>query len=362
MSLFSKIIAWCCGIVLMTGVVYAQSSSGSLVNCGESTPCTFDDLTGIVKGAITTVIAIGMPLLVVFIVYRFVVAWYQVANGNSSAYRDAIKKAGNAVFGFFITILLIGGFLITLLSVFGASEFTTKLIKLFSQAIIPHAYAETLPNPTNIDNLFDFILAALRVIMRFFIYPALIVMWAWTGFSFVYAQGKPEALTKAKKLLMWATVSTFIVFITQGAIMAIKGTAQQVLPGAFPSETRNQTSDTTTTRGGNDGRGVPVDGETNSQCVMSDGTYGIRDINNNCVSNSRTYSSSPCDGKPEGTQCAVQTNGVVGGYSIGVCKSNEEGVFGCYRAQPSDVCLVQDATGNTISGYMNNQLQCAPSR
>jgi hypothetical protein len=65
--------------------------------------------------------------------------------------------------------------------------------------------------------------------MRFFVYPLLIIAWVGTGFAFVFAQGRPEMLTKAKKLLVGAIVSTLIVMMIQGFLMAVKGTTEQVL-------------------------------------------------------------------------------------------------------------------------------------
>jgi hypothetical protein len=78
-------------------------------------------------------------------------------------------------------------------------------------------------------------LKILALVIRFFIYPALIVIWVWTGFAFVLAQGKPDALSKAKKLLVWATISTFVVVMIQAFLFAAKGTVEEILPGSTTS-------------------------------------------------------------------------------------------------------------------------------
>jgi hypothetical protein len=345
MKFFQKIFAFVFSLLLLTGVAYAETTGGSIVTCGETSPCTVDNFVTIVKGAVVLLLMICLPILVVYVVYRFVIAWYQVANGNSSAYRDAVKKAGNAIFGFFMAVLVFGGGLLLLLKIFGAKDFTLKLLNLFSEAFIPHAYAagSTLPLPTTFTNLFDFILAVLRVVMRFFIYPALIAMWAWTGFSFVYAQGRPEALAKAKKLLFWATLSTFIVFITQGAITAMKGTAEQIVPGAFSS--------------GND-----VNPGNQQNCP----TGQRLDANGLCVSSNRGNTATECSGKTNGTICSVQKAGAVGGYVPGTCSSNTDGTFGCNVAVQNDFCLALNATGAQVDGHMVKNsvgtLDCAPIR
>lgn len=344
----TALIAALSSLCITIGLAYAQSSD-SIVQCGESSPCSVDDFVSIVKGAVVLLLAICLPLLVIYIIYRFVVAWYQVANGNSSAYRDAMKKAGNAVVGFFMAVLVFGGGLLVMLNIFGASEFTLKFLKLFSEAFVPHVYAagSTLPLPTTFTNLFDFILAALRVVMRFFIYPAVILMWAWTGFSFVYAQGKPEALAKAKKLLFWAVVSTFIMFVTQGAVMAIKGTAKEILPGAFPQETKTVKNATN-----------PLPGQGCEGGVVS--------IDDTCVPSTKQNTATVCSGKANGTLCSVEKAGAVGGYVGGVCSFNGDGVFDCYVAEQNAFCLTLDATGAQVDGYMVKNsvgtLDCAPTR
>jgi hypothetical protein len=213
---------------------YAQTTD-SIVKCGDLAPCEIGGNAGIgsiVKGALGIVITIGFPLLVIFIAYRFVTAWFSLQQGNANAYKDAIKKAGDAIVGFILIVVLMGGGLYTVLTFFGVKPEFLQILKLFSGGLIEHTYAQavqTLPPPTTQTNLYDFILSALRLVMRFFIYPALVVIWVWTGFSFVLAQGAPEALTKAKKWLMWAFITTFVIVVLQGFLLALRTTALKII-------------------------------------------------------------------------------------------------------------------------------------
>ena len=201
-------------------------------------PCTIQDLGKVVKGLLALVVSIGLPLLIVFVSYRFIMAWFALQQGNANAYKEALEKAGNAVFGFVIIILLIGGFLFVALRFLGVDERVLKIFEILSDAsrgaFIPHAYAATgnyLPNFLSVNNLYDFMLTVLRFIMRFFVYPALIVIWVITGFSFIFAQGNPAKIVTAKKWLIGAFITTFIIFMIQTFLIAIRGTVQNVLPG-----------------------------------------------------------------------------------------------------------------------------------
>lgn len=215
--------------------VFAQTGD-SIVKCGQgttsATACTVGNIGPVVKELLGIVITIGLPLLFIFVAYRFVVAWFSLQQGNANAYKDAIGKAGQAILGFLLIVVLIGGGLYAVLSFFGVKPEFLKILKLFSGGLIEHTYAQTatqLPNPVSVNNLYDFILSALRLVMRFFIYPALVVIWVWTGFSFVLAQGAPEALTKAKKWLMWAFITTLVIVVLQGFLLALRTTALKVI-------------------------------------------------------------------------------------------------------------------------------------
>lgn len=314
-------------IVSIQGAYVSAAISGDEI-CGSSTStkCGIADFKKISQGIFSAIISIGLPLLVVFIIYRFVMAWYSLQQGNASAYKEATKKAGQAILGFLIVVAIMGGLFITMLNFLGVDAKYTDLLKKVSSKIeiIPRAYAARvpagacatsaegtpcvtsgkdgfctkmnngtceeiltgtsvlpsqcatasagwpcttyegtsgaciplaparcmeilpvpadveptsstpmatqLPNPIGVTSLYDFILSVLSLVMKFFIYPALIAMWVWSGFSYVLAQGAPEKLSKTHKLLMWAFVSTLVVFMTQGFLSSLKGSVQKILP------------------------------------------------------------------------------------------------------------------------------------
>jgi hypothetical protein len=412
-------------VSLSYGVVYAQGAqalSGDDV-CGQwdeatktiKNPCTINGIVDVAKNVLAVIIMLGLPLLVVFITYRFVMAWFALQQGNANAYKEALQKAGSALIGFMLIVALFGGLLFAMLQYFGVKDsiLDIEVFKRISSHVVEKAYAESpsclkpvqgslgkecifvskgktmtgtikvtiypytyfcedstgirsgvedyavddcsiyknntvckvndyyhtfgvcsggsvpvdgatykcpdgtmvlpsdakfcnkgtpstvcsssnigatctlsdnsngkcsqvlinnvetytcapvlvagtngttdpkyqnnpttktavgqssgsyeqLPNPINANSLYDLILDVVRLIMRFFIYPALISIWVWTGFAFVFAQGRPEALTKAKKWLMWAFATTLVIFFLQAFLTAVQGTVQKILPG-----------------------------------------------------------------------------------------------------------------------------------
>lgn len=245
-------------------------SNGKIV----SGACGVSDLKTIFQKIYGTIISLGLPLLIVFVIYRFVMAWYSLQQGNANAYKEATKKATEAIIGFLMIVLLFGGIFLTILKYLGVKsdgDFNPlRLLQLISASFIPHAYATThqLPNPLGVDSLYDFILSVINVAMKFFVYPALIGIWVWSGFSYVLAQGAPEKLKKTHNLLMWAFITTLIVFMTQGFLIAIKGSVNKILPASTTSTTPGDVTGTP------DGRVAPKEGEVGSSCTLPDGSYG----------------------------------------------------------------------------------------
>lgn len=350
-------------------MVYAQSNGVSVSGdeiCGStaSSSCTLADLKTITSNLMNIVIGLGLPLLVVFITYRFVMAWFALQQGKAGAYKDALKASRDAVIGFLFIVAMFGGFFLIVLKYLGVNGKLLEGVKLLNDnsSFVEHTYAAGPPlakgkcpaqpegyscitdsgdngfcindgynpscqklstsavivpkgncggkgtgqlciadndkggacfsdrcvlllenppapvvvgdlniytcsdgskvekpalcpkattnqapatnnvqasptdacgsafNMTGVCSLYDFMLAILRLIMRFFIYPALVTIWVWTGFAFVYAQGNPEGLNKAKKWLMWAFVTTLVIFLLQAFLTAARGTVQKILP------------------------------------------------------------------------------------------------------------------------------------
>lgn len=120
-------------------VANAQSAGSSIVTCGEtatSPKCTIGGIGAIVKGVLTLVLSIGLPLLFIFVAYRFVMAWFSLQQGNANAYKDALQKAGNAIFGFLIVVVLIGGGLYTILSVLELNQSIYRYSNYFQREAI----------------------------------------------------------------------------------------------------------------------------------------------------------------------------------------------------------------------------------
>ena len=261
---------------------YAQTSISGDDLCGGSSgdPCTLVDFRNMTQSVLYTLVILGGSALVFFIMLRLVKSWFAYRAGNAGAIKEAGEKSLNAVIGFFIIFTVLAGLLIAGLGYLGTKPEFLKLLQLFTGLFVEHAYAaeqEFLTNPLGTNNIFDLILAALGLAMRFFIYPAIIVMWTWSGFQFVYAQGNPEGLKKAKSWIFWAIIITFIAFTLQGFLFALRATALKIAPQnpAIMQPT------------GTDGRVAPAPEGIGSQCELSPGRYGIRATDGTCVDSSR---------------------------------------------------------------------------
>ncbi len=130
--------------------VFAQGSISGDGVCGAwdpvakkiVNPCGVDSVKTIIQSIFRTVIAIGLPLLVVFIIYRFVMAWYALQQGNANAYKEAGRKATEAIIGFIIIVAIAGGLTLALLRYIGVNESFLHLLKATSfMEVIPRAYA-----------------------------------------------------------------------------------------------------------------------------------------------------------------------------------------------------------------------------
>lgn len=214
--------------------------------CGAAASCDFSSFKTIIMSIFALILSLSLPLVVVFVSYNFIIAYFKLQQGDANAYKTATNRVLESLKGFLIIVVIFGGIFLTILKVFGVrsddgGDFNPLhfLQQLFTFDLISHAYAATgdgakmLPNPLNIDNLYDFILAVLNLFMKFIVYPGLIIMWVMTGFSYILAQGAPEKIVKAHRLLMWAVVTTFLIFFIQTFLVAIRGTVKKILPNAL---------------------------------------------------------------------------------------------------------------------------------
>ncbi len=315
--------------------VLAQTSSAisgdKLCGATASNTCDFSHVKTLVKGSVYLVIGLGFLIMIVIISSHFVIAWFAAAEGRENVYREAAKRAGNAILGFIIIVALVGGALTALLKFLGAADPVTRLLELVTQGLIPTAYAQVtmIPTATADTDVYDFLLKMLAMVMRFFVYPGLIIAWVLTGFSFVLAQGKPESLAKAKKLIVWATVSTLVVVMIQGFLMAARGTVEKILPGSGSLQEEQQPA-------------VSQQSDAASKCASGGGTLASDGVTcTSGVSRAGSGASDFCNGKPTGTLCALS-----GSSSTGICKRDT--VVGCFRPSRGEECISPSGKIGTI--------------
>lgn len=223
------------------GVAYAQVDTSIAGVCGQTGPCNLTtDLAKVFSGAISLILNFGLPALVLLICLRFVRAWWALYKGSGQAYKEAKDDSIGSIIGIVIIVLVAGGIVAYALEALGVDERVLQLVRSFRVTFDPftsfftHAYAQEqyLPNFLKVNNLFDAFYSVLRVAMRFFLYPAMIVIWVATGFAFVAAQGNPEKISTAKKWLVGAFITTAVIFLVQTFLLAIRGTILEILPGA----------------------------------------------------------------------------------------------------------------------------------
>ena len=58
--------------------------------------------------------------------------------------------------------------------------------------------------------------------------PVIVVMFLWTGFSFVKAQGKPEDISKDKEALLYTIIGAALVLGAKGLSLVIGATISQL--------------------------------------------------------------------------------------------------------------------------------------
>jgi hypothetical protein len=109
------------------------------------------------------------------------------------------------------------------------------ILLLASVVLVPaYSYAQStgssstlsikLQNPlVGVNTLPDFIDHVLTGIVQL-LTPVIVIMFLWTGFLFVKAQGAPEALTKAKSSLMYTIIGAALVLGAKGLSLVLQAT------------------------------------------------------------------------------------------------------------------------------------------
>jgi hypothetical protein len=220
-------------LVSAHGVYAADSGTiagDSLCGASSSAKCTPDHLKTIAGKLLKLFVYLGSAILVVVLAIRFLTSLAAYMRGDSAALTRAKNQALSSVIGFVIIIVIFGGGFMVLLKSFGVKDSFLQLIKLFSEGLIEHAYAADagLPNPLASNSAYDILTAALKLMIRFFIYPALIALWVASGFKFVTSQGNPEGLKTARGWLFYTVIVTVVVLSLQGFVAALRATADRI--------------------------------------------------------------------------------------------------------------------------------------
>jgi hypothetical protein len=274
-----------CFIFLTIHNVQAQSISGDdLCGASSTAKCTPAALKTLGTKVLSLFVLLGSVLLVLAIAVRVVMSWYAYRAGDAGAIKRAGQQAFNAFIGFIIVFAVFGGVFMILLNTLGAQPWVGKLLQMFSEAFVPHAYAvgTQLPNPLGSNSLYDILISAASLALRFFVYPAVIAMWVWSGFQFIYSQGNPDGLNKAKSWLFWAFIITVITFSLQGFLLAFRGTAEKIVPGmtnmntsTTPTPVLSPTSTTTTAQPAPGTYGAACSIGTFNGIIGTDGTCQV---------------------------------------------------------------------------------------
>jgi hypothetical protein len=85
----------------------------------------------------------------------------------------------------------------------------------------------TLPNPTKVPTLYDFVREILTIVVKIGI-PIATIFIIWSGFLFLTAQGDETQLKKAKQSFVWACVGTAVLLGAWLLATAIKSTIDQL--------------------------------------------------------------------------------------------------------------------------------------
>jgi hypothetical protein len=221
----------------------AQASAGKSFGgddqCGSSTSTKCDvikDGGAIVKKIYVTILTLAAMGVFCVFCYAGFLLWK--GSGDPGSMKKGKELLLDTTIGFVLIGVVIGGFY-TMMKLLGVDEKLLQFIKLLSDAFIPHAYAAEegtlLPNYSGQTNIIDFFINIGRLFVSWIIYPLLIASWVWTGFSYVAAQGNPEALKKAHKRLLYAAIFAIIVLTAEGFVGALRNTVQQSVTTATQS-------------------------------------------------------------------------------------------------------------------------------
>lgn len=222
-------------MVSFHGVSAANPLDFTSTSCGETlNDCTTEKGLGRLKDLFMWVLVFSAITLIVMIPGYFVaIAIKRMFIGESSeVLKEYRSKITSAIISFAVLAGAVG-ILYWLMVSLGLSPWVRKpFTPILSMELIPHAYAQTgeyLSSPIEgTDSLYDFFLLLVRAAVRWFIYPGIIAIWIYTGFSYVAAQGNPEKIIKSHKWLFIAVAATVVTFLSEAFVFAIRDTVKAI--------------------------------------------------------------------------------------------------------------------------------------
>lgn len=280
--IISTIIAFF--LVFSFSAIHSHAAISDICGNNTNNECTFNDFKKIIATFTVKMVTIILPLMVLFIGYKAVMAWKSAVEGNTNAYKTATKETGQALLGFVLIVAVAGGAVIVVLKYFGVGD---SFLRLISDSLITHTYAAggtMLPNPLGIDDLYSFIIATVKTAITFFLYPAIVFIWGISGFMYVAARGNPEQITRAHRWLMWALITTIVIFLSNMFLLALQGTANKILS----KNTSQQTTSTSQTGAGLTTGGNPSNTAQGNEQQQSTNNYNNQALEFNSNSNSQS--------------------------------------------------------------------------
>ena len=125
----------------------------------------------------------------------------------------------------------------TLLTLFLVTVFALPFVVFAQGATAPPAVDGNQPgatapqgglvNPLRFTTLQDFLVAVLDAIILI-LFPFLVLAIVYAGFKFVTAQGKAEALSEARRALLWVLIGSLIILGAKALSIGIAATVRDI--------------------------------------------------------------------------------------------------------------------------------------
>lgn len=217
-------------------LVFTSLAYAAIVPCGVTgkPDCTLSDMSVLFKN--TTRVAFEM--VSVFVVAMIVYTGFKLMTGKNKAAEltDSKERAWKVFTGM---VIFFGGMGLTLMVLrsIGINEEFLKMFNFFFptallDAFSTHAYAadaNLLPNPLNLDNPLDFFARLLHLIIKWFVFPFIILSWLYSGFLYVKAQGNPTEIKDAHMWLLYTFSGTVIIMLAETLFAVLRGTITSII-------------------------------------------------------------------------------------------------------------------------------------